>query len=89
MDAVPKKERIPASDVPDFIRNNFGKVTGTLSCYNPHWWLHFYPDYVAYEYQCCDWDGCNSHDYEKYRSAESLITDHRSTLTDGDDWSWK
>lgn len=83
-----KYDRIKAEDVPTFIRNNFGKINGTLSCLNPHWWLHFGDGYIAYEYQCCDYEYCDSQEYEKYNDPELLITEHKSTLTDNDDWWW-
>lgn len=80
--------RIKSEDVPSFIRENFGKVEGTLSCLNPHWWVYFHPHTVVYEYQCCDYEDCTSMDYEEYKDPEMLIKDHLSILTDNDDWWW-
>jgi hypothetical protein len=86
---MPRKyDHIKSEDVPDFIRANFGKIIGVLSCSNPHWWIHFCDDYIAYEYMCCDYADCDSQDYERYTDPELLIMEHHSVLTDNDYWWW-
>jgi hypothetical protein len=81
---------IKKSDMADFIRENFGKTKGIAVCKNPHWWLRFNSDHVAYEHRCCDAEFCDSNEYQMYTDAESLIIDRGGIIIDGiDDWIWR
>lgn len=88
-DYIKNYVNIESEQLPRFIRENFGKIRGTLSCTNPHWWLHFGDVYIAYEYQCCDSADCNSQDYIVYTDPELLISENYTILTDYGDWWWK
>ena len=79
--------KVKGENIENFITENFGKITGTLSAENPHWWLHFYHDKVCYLYRCCDSEYCDSQDWIEYHSAEQLIADQK--YLDGGDWWWE
>lgn len=31
---------VKSEDVATFLRDKFGKTTGTMYCLNPHWWIY-------------------------------------------------
>ena len=86
--SMKKYDIIKDEDLIQFIQENFGKIRGTLSCDNPHWWLYFEETYIAYEYQCCEAEDCNSQDYEKYADPEELIREQIASLKGVGDWWW-
>jgi hypothetical protein len=87
MNTIPDDTIITGDSLFDFIHENFRRITGILSCENPHWWIHFYVDHLDMEYWCCDSPDCSASYYEIYEDQEELMVELKDLQDEY--WTWK